>query len=108
MPSKRPARMLHARRWIVSDPHPSARELAERLRTSPLLAQVLLNRGLSDADECRNFLRPDLKCLHDPALIPNLPHAAQRIAKAIRDGEKIVIYGDYDVDGITGVAILWH
>lgn len=100
--------MYHARRWILPEPHAAASALAERLRTSPLIAQLLLNRGLSELDDCHNFLRPSLKCLHDPALIPNLTAAAQRIAKAIRDGEKIVIYGDYDVDGITAVAILWH
>ncbi len=69
---------------------------------------MLLNRGLSDPQDCSNFLRPNLKCLHDPSLLANLATAAQRIAKSIRDRDKIVIYGDYDVDGITGVSILWH
>jgi single-stranded-DNA-specific exonuclease len=78
------------------------------LRTSPLIAQILLNRGLIEADDCRNFLKPSLKCLHDPAGIPGLAKAADRVARAVRDGEKIVIYGDYDVDGITATAILWH
>lgn len=100
--------MLNARRWIVPDPHPSVKDLADCLRSSQVLAQVLLNRGLSDPETCRSFLRPDLKGLHDPSLLPNLPQAAQRVAQAIRDGEKIVIYGDYDVDGITAVSILWH
>src|SRR5208282_3535195 len=77
---------------------PAATELAARLKTSPLLAQILLNRGLRDADQCRDFLRPNLKNILDPARIP----------KAITDKEKIVIYGDYDVDGITATAILWH
>ncbi|HEY1628719.1 MAG TPA: hypothetical protein VGF52_02605, partial [Tepidisphaeraceae bacterium] len=79
----------------MPDPHPSAKPLAERLKTSPLIAQMLLNRGLSDADDCANFLRPNLKFLHDPNSIPNLQIAAARIARAIRDREKIVIYGDY-------------
>src|SRR3954464_10159513 len=96
-------------RWNVAPPDASgAAERAARLKTSPLLAQVLLNRGLRDAEECASFLRPSLKCLHDPFLIPNLPKAAERVAKAVRDGERIVIYGDYDVDGITATAILWH
>ena len=69
---------------------------------------MLLNRGVSNPDDCTDFLRPSLKRLHDPALIPNLTFAAQRVAKAITNKEKIVIYGDYDVDGITAVAILWH
>jgi single-stranded-DNA-specific exonuclease len=100
--------MYRQRRWIVSPPHADARPLADRLKTSPVIAQMLLNRGVSDPQECANFLRPSLKCLHDPSLIPNLVEASQRIAKAIGDREKIVIYGDYDVDGITAVAILWH
>ncbi|HZZ43394.1 MAG TPA: DHH family phosphoesterase [Tepidisphaeraceae bacterium] len=96
------------KRWTIADPHPAAGELADRLRTSPVLAQVLLNRGLTAADDCSAFLRPALKSLHDPSLIPNLSKAAERIARAIRDKEKIVIYGDYDVDGITATSILWH
>ena len=97
-----------ARRWKIAPPDPAAADLAARLKTSPLLAQVLLNRGLREPPECVDFLRPSLKCLHDPALLPNLNKAAERIARAVRDRERIVIYGDYDVDGITATAILWH
>ena len=98
-----------SRRWNVATPDPSAAAaLAARLKTSPLLAQVLLNRGLREADDCTNFLRPSLRAMHDPALLPNLTRAAERVARAVRDREKIVIYGDYDVDGITATAILWH
>lgn len=100
--------MQSRKRWNIAPPHPAAQELAERLKTSPLLAQVLLNRGLSEAQECQDFLRPSLKCLHDPLSIPNLGQAAERLAKAVRDKQKVVIYGDYDVDGITATAILWH
>jgi single-stranded-DNA-specific exonuclease len=100
--------MHRPKRWNVFPPHEQAAELAARLKVSPLVAQMLLNRGLSDPQECIDFLRPQPKGLADPALIPNLTYAAERIAKAIRDGQKIVIYGDYDVDGITATAILWH
>jgi single-stranded-DNA-specific exonuclease len=100
--------MYQPRRWILPPTDPRARELADRLRTSQLVAQMLLNRGISELDDCLNFLRPSLKCLHEPSLLPNLTLAAERIARAIRDDQKIVIYGDYDVDGITAVAILWH
>ncbi|MCS7033618.1 MAG: DHHA1 domain-containing protein [Phycisphaerae bacterium] len=96
------------RRWIVAERHPAADELAARLRTSPLIAQILLNRGLTAEDDCRNFLSPTLKLLHEPELLPGVCRAAQRIARAIASRENIVIYGDYDVDGITAVAILWH
>src|SRR4051812_19613165 len=101
-------RMYPSKRWNIIDPHSSAPELADRLKTSPLIAQLLLNRGINDADACREFLRPSLKLLHDPCLIAGLRSAAERAAQSIRASEKIVIYGDYDVDGITAVSILWH
>jgi hypothetical protein len=101
-------RMYQTKRWNVFEPHAAARELGERLKTSPLVAHILLNRGMDDCDICREFLRPTLKSLLEPATIPNLRPAAERIAKSIRDREKIVVYGDYDVDGITATAILWH
>jgi single-stranded-DNA-specific exonuclease len=100
--------MHRPKRWNVAPPHEQAAELATRLKVSPLIAQMLLNRGFSEPEACLDFLRPQPKGLADPGLIPNLPRAAERIAKAVRDRRKIVIYGDYDVDGITATAILWH
>ncbi len=63
---------------------------------------------MGETEAAEAFLRPNLKMLAEPGLLPGLTAAAQRIARAIREKEKIVIYGDYDVDGITGTAILWH
>jgi single-stranded-DNA-specific exonuclease len=101
--------MHRPKRWTISPQDADhARQLAARLKTSPLLAQILLNRGMSEPDECQEFLRPSPKGLADPALIPNLKHAAERLARAIRDRERVVVYGDYDVDGITATSILWH
>lgn len=100
--------MHRAKRWNIAPPDGAAEELASRLKTSPLVAQVLLNRGVRELKDCHDFLRPSLKCLHDPFSIPGLRTAAERLARAVRDREKIVIYGDYDVDGITATAILWH
>src|SRR5260221_9770800 len=100
--------MKRAKRWNITPPHDAAHDLAGRLRTSPLIAQILLNRGLSEPQECQDFLKPSLKSLHDPASLPNLTKASERIARAVRDKERVVIYGDYDVDGITATAILWH
>ncbi|MGN6506410.1 MAG: single-stranded-DNA-specific exonuclease RecJ [Tepidisphaeraceae bacterium] len=102
------SRKITSRRWSVAAASEQAAELAQRLKTSPLVAQVLLNRGIDDPTAGLAFLRPNLRLLHDPAQIPGLADAAQRVARAIRDREAIVIYGDYDVDGITAVAILWH
>jgi len=93
---------------MLTEPNPAAAELAARLKLPPLMGQLLLNRNLTEAAACAAFLRPSLSSLHDPATLPGLPAASARIAKAIGDKERIVIYGDYDVDGITATAILWH
>jgi single-stranded-DNA-specific exonuclease len=100
--------MHRPKRWNLAPADPAAEELSSRMKISPLVAQILLNRGLREPGECQDFLRPNLKCLHDPYGIPGLQKAADRIARAIRDKQKIVVYGDYDVDGITASAILWH
>ena len=100
--------MHRPKHWNVYPADPMAEELSGRLKVSPLIAQILLNRGVRESQECQDFLRPNLKCLHDPYGIPGLQKASERIAQAIRDKQKIVIYGDYDVDGITASSILWH
>ncbi|MGD0138775.1 MAG: single-stranded-DNA-specific exonuclease RecJ [Tepidisphaeraceae bacterium] len=100
--------MYRPKHWQIDSPNAGAAELAGRLKVSPLIGQMLLNRGISGLDQAQAFLHPSLKTLAEPELLPGLTAAAQRIARAIRDGEKIVIYGDYDVDGITATSILWH
>ena len=100
---------MRSRRWnILPADEAAALELARELNTSVVTAQVLMNRGLVLPQACRSFLNPQLRDLADPMLIPGLPKAAERVAKAIKDKQKIVIYGDYDVDGITATSILWH
>jgi single-stranded-DNA-specific exonuclease len=103
-----PPQGYRPKRWNIEPPDPGAAELAARLKVSPLTAQALLSRGMRDVQTAEAFLRPSLKMLAEPALLPGAPRAAERIARAIRDQEKIVIYGDYDVDGITATSILWH
>jgi single-stranded-DNA-specific exonuclease len=100
--------MDHPKKWNLARASDAAEALGLQLRTSPLIAQLLINRGITHPEDGRNFLRPTLKLLHEPLLIPNLQKAGERIAKAIKDRQKIVIYGDYDVDGITATAIMWH
>lgn len=73
-----------------------------------LRERILAARGLTDPGTLAAYLDPKLTHLHDPSLIPDLDRAAERILRACHDGEQIVIYGDYDVDGVTGTAILWH
>jgi single-stranded-DNA-specific exonuclease len=69
---------------------------------------VLAARGLDKPEAIRRFCEPKLTDLHDPQLLPNIDAAASRLVQAVRDDESIVIYGDYDVDGIAGSAILYH
>lgn len=73
-----------------------------------MVARVLAARGLSNPQDAAAFLEPSLRHLHDPSLIPDLDLAAARLLRAVREGEPVVIYGDYDVDGITATAILYH
>ncbi len=95
-------------RWRLQ-PHDSGRiiSLSRGAGISPLLAQLLLNRGIDEPDRARAFLAAKLGSLHDPELIPGAADAAERIVRAIREERKIVIYGDYDVDGVCGTSILW-
>ena len=80
--------------------------LAAALGISPLLAQCLVNRGIIEPDQAARFLRPRLKDLADPLLLPNMAAAVQRLLLARRRGEPLVIFGDYDVDGVTATALL--
>lgn len=93
-------------RWTRRAPEP-ARPFDGR-NVQPLTARILASRGLETESQAEAFLHPTLRELHDPSLLPDADHAAQRIVAALRAGEQIVIYGDYDVDGITATAILWH
>jgi single-stranded-DNA-specific exonuclease len=81
-------------------------QVASELRVSPLMAQVLIARGLRH--EASDFLNSRLSALYEPDLIPGLADAADRVVSAIRSGRRITIYGDYDVDGVTATALLWH
>jgi single-stranded-DNA-specific exonuclease len=81
--------------------------LSRSARISPLVAQLLLNRGIDDPALALAFLSAKLGALHDPELIPGIAGAARRIVEAIHDRRRIVIYGDYDVDGVCGTSVLW-
>jgi single-stranded-DNA-specific exonuclease len=94
--------------WVIKPPDDRASPLATKLKVSPLLAQLLLNRDVSDHRSASSFIRPKLKDLIEPEKMPGIGPAVDRIATAIKNKEKITIYGDYDVDGIAGVSILWQ
>lgn len=82
-------------------------DLSRRANVPPLLAHLLLNRGVDGPDAARRFLEARRTSFHDPELLPGAAEAAERIARAIFAGRKIVIYGDYDVDGVCGTSLLW-
>lgn len=81
--------------------------LAEELGVSPVLAQLLIQRGITTFDEAKKFFRPQLSDLHDPFLMKDMDKAVNRLNQAIANKEKILIYGDYDVDGATAVALVY-
>lgn len=97
----------HLREWIVRDTDAeSVATYADRLGVTPLVARILLARGLDDASHASSFLNASLAQMPDPAQIADIGKAAERLIRAIRTGEKITIYGDYDVDGVTSSAVL--
>jgi len=92
--------------WHILPADILAGQLANELKIPPLLAQVLINRGVKNPDEAKSFLNPRLNELIEPELMPGIGAAVDRIENAVKDKQKITVYGDYDVDGITAVAIL--
>ncbi len=92
---------------LTSEQTAQKERLEEELRINPFLCQLLVQRGITTYDEARDFFRPDLKHLHNPFLMRDMQQAVNRLEKAIREKEKILIYGDYDVDGTTAVALVY-
>jgi single-stranded-DNA-specific exonuclease len=93
--------------WIVRARDRDAEEcLAAELNLHPILAAILIARGVSAASEVERFLSPSLTDLHDPFLLPDLEPAVDRILSALDNGEPILVHGDYDADGITSAALL--
>ncbi len=94
-------------RWTLAPPQPLlAGQLAAELKISPLLAQCLLNRGFSEPATIEKFLLPRLKNLADPFLLPNMEAAVTRLLHAHEHEEPLVIFGDYDVDGVTSTTLI--
>jgi single-stranded-DNA-specific exonuclease len=95
------------KRWIIAPGEPALTEtLARELHLAVPLAQVLVNRGFRDANSASQFLNPQLRQLGDPFDLPEMAAAVDRILAAIQNKERMVIYGDYDVDGVTSSALL--
>jgi single-stranded-DNA-specific exonuclease len=100
--------MKPKRRWILSPVNGSqeAAAFSESVCALPCIARLLQRKGLLTDEQATDFLRPRLRSLSDPFLLPNLLAAVERILCAITAGERIVLYGDYDVDGVTSLALL--
>lgn len=84
----------------------SAASMAEELNVSPLIVEILWNRGLTDVGEMDRFLSPLLRHMANPAEVPGLTGAAETIARGLAEGGTLAVWGDYDVDGITATAVI--
>ena len=101
--------MSQSKRW-QSKTQPSdekIQSLAKAININSYLASILVQRGVETFDQAKDYFRPKIEELHDPFLMKDMQHAVDRIAKAINQKEKILVYGDYDVDGTTSVALVY-
>lgn len=99
---------MREKRWVIAMPDRAAADrLARALSIHPLTAALLVNRGVCEPQDGQRFLRPDLAALLDPFLFRDMRAAVDRLMAAVRGGDKIGIFGDYDVDGTSGTAILY-
>lgn len=101
--------MAIEKKWIVKEQGNPAvvRALSAELGIDQVLANLLVQRNITTAERAREFFRPDLSKLHDPFLMKDMDKAVERLEKAIGSEEKVLIYGDYDVDGTTAVALMY-
>src|SRR4030095_14205111 len=97
------------KRWnILQAESMSVDSLIQSLKIHPILCKILVQRGLDSYEKTKNFFRPQLDDLHDPFLMKDMEKATERIFDAIRKKEKILVFGDYDVDGTTSVACMYR
>ncbi len=98
---------MAAKRWNIKPRNPKLQqELSHALKINPIIAQLLINRQITTIQEARLFLTADLASLYNPFLLTDMDKAVERIELAAVRGEKVLIYGDYDVDGVTSSALL--
>ncbi len=97
-------------RWVVTpvQDETTVKRLQEELGVHPTIARLLALRGINTFELARSYFRPNISKLHDPYLMKDMEKAAPRLADAIRHGEKVVVYGDYDVDGTTATSIMYN
>ena len=96
-------------RWLLNEQvdNQQVDELSKVLGIDEHLATLLVQRGITNFDEAKTFFRPSLDQLHDPFLMKDMDKAVERVLRAINEGEKVLVYGDYDVDGTTAVALVY-
>ena len=96
-------------KWILKEPADPAKveRLATEVGIDRVLAELLVKRGVETFEQARAFFRPSLDALHDPFLMKDMDVAVERLHRAVTSGEKILVYGDYDVDGTTAVALVY-
>lgn len=95
------------RNWRVNRTNPEFLQyLSDRASISRIFAQILVNRGIKDAESIKNFLYPSLEDLHNPFLLPDMAKAVDRVKLAIAKKETVLVHGDYDADGVTATAVL--
>ena len=101
--------MEHNKKWEIRPvtDQTAVRELSSELGVDPVLASLLVQRGVTTFEGARAFFRPSLEKLHDPFLMKDMDKAVERVERAIDRGEKILVYGDYDVDGTTAVSLVY-
>ena len=97
------------KRWVVKPQGERSvvESLASHLGMSPVLTNLLVQRGIDTVEKAKKFFSPSLRDLHDPFLMKDMDKAVERIEKAVKAGEKVMIYGDYDVDGTTAVSLVY-
>ncbi len=97
------------KRWVVKPQGDRSvvEALASHLGMSPVLTNLLVQRGIDTVEKAKKFFSPSLRDLHDPFLMKDMDRAVERIEKAVKSGEKVMIYGDYDVDGTTAVSLVY-
>ncbi len=97
------------KRWTLKQPGDSEKvnQLAESLNVNRVIANLLVQRGINNFEEARVFFRPQLSDLHDPFLMTDMDKAINRLDIAMKNNERIMVYGDYDVDGTTSVALVY-
>ena len=97
------------KRWLIKTPHESEKieSFRSKLKVDEIVAELLLQRDINSFEEAQAFFRPDISGLHDPFLMKDMEEAVERLQTAIDENQRVMLFGDYDVDGTTAVALMY-